>query len=272
MNHFPLSSPRRAVLVSTVVAASLLSLSSASAAPAPKVETFASPGEHTFTVPKGVSRIRVVALGGGGGGGGGGGNNDGPLSGGGGGGGGSGAAVSCLLSVKSGSTLHLTIGSGGAGGSGRNGRNNDGDAGGEGTATSVRIGEKVPVTAAGGRRGSGGDASGVTASGDSSSGGAGGAASASRCDSVDSKSTINAGNAGEGGGAGSSHSSGRGGTFGSPARYPDTCGGSSAGGFGGAGAVDLREGFNVVQKPSGSGSPGSGGCVVLTYATAADSA
>lgn len=112
MKFIPSSRPRRAVLVSAVAAASLLSPGTASAAPAAQVQTFASAGTHTFDVPQNVSRIRIVALGGGGGGGGGGGNNYDSLSGGGGAGGGSSAVVSCLIRVRSGSTIFLVVGSG----------------------------------------------------------------------------------------------------------------------------------------------------------------
>lgn len=121
-------------------------------------ETFLESG--TFTVPQGVTRIKVVAVGGGGGGGGGA-----IMSGittlGGGGGGGGGACIIDVYTVSGGQTISITVGKGGAGG-----YNSDGA---DGTATVVGN----LVTAAGGVGGDGG--SGATGTGGVAGGSGGGA-------------------------------------------------------------------------------------------------
>jgi hypothetical protein len=265
MKFIPSSGPRRAVLVSAMAAVSLLSPGTASAAPAAEGQTFASPGGHTFIVPQGVSRIRIVALGGGGGGGGGGGNNDGPLSGGGGGGGGSSAVVSCLIPVVSGSTISLTVGSGGKGGKGGTGRKNNGAWGGNGSSTTVGIGGNTLASAEHGWEGPGGDASGYGGSGDGTRGGGGGGAAASRCEGTDR--TITPGNGGKDGQAGGRNNPGLGGDGGTPPQRPDTCPGAGVGGYGGIGAGN----YNRRQFPYSPGTEVHDGCVVLTYTTDAGS-
>ncbi len=74
---------------------------------------FDIPGEHSFTVPDGVSEIRVTVVGGGGGGGAGAGG-----WGSGGGGGCGGGVVGSVLRVTPGQIIPLTVGEGGAGGNG----------------------------------------------------------------------------------------------------------------------------------------------------------
>jgi hypothetical protein len=263
MKFIPSSRPRRAVLVSAMAAASLLSPGTASAAPAAQVEAYVSPGKHTFTVPQDVSRIRIVALGGGGGGGGGGGNNYDSLSGGGGAGGGSSAVVSCLIRVRSGSTIFLVVGSGGAGGAGGSGLNNDGAWGKNGSDTIVNIGGQTLASAEHGWEGPGGDASGLTGNGNGTSrGGGGGDTKASRCEGTDP--TITPGNGGTGGEAGNYNYRGGGGSGGTPPQRPDNCPTAGVGGYGGIGAGNAG---TAGQRPSTSGYAGNDGCVVLTYTT-----
>ncbi|MFE2319792.1 hypothetical protein ACFXC8_43190 [Streptomyces sp. NPDC059441] len=266
MKFIPSSRPRRAVLVSAMAAASLLSPGTASAASAAQVQTFASVGKHTFTVPQGVSHIRIVALGGGAGGGGGGGNNDGPLTGGGGGGGGSSAVVSCLIPVKSGSKIPLTVGSGGKGGKG--GSDDNGHWGANGTNTTVGIGG-ILASAEHGWEAGGGNASNLIKSGDGGRAGGGGGAKASRCEGTDS--TITPGNGGQGGHDGSRNDRGGGGDGGTPARWPDSCPTAGVGGGGGIGAGPAGASNPGHQVPSTPGYAGNDGCVVLTYTTDASS-
>ncbi len=76
-------------------------------------QTFSTPGPGTFTVPAGVTSLRVVAVGGGGGGGAGAGG-----WGSGGGGGCSGAVVGNTLTVTPGQAIPVYVGYGGAGGNG----------------------------------------------------------------------------------------------------------------------------------------------------------
>ncbi|MFJ1562317.1 glycine-rich domain-containing protein [Streptomyces mirabilis] len=260
MKFIPPSRPRRAVLVFAMAAASLLSPGTASAASAAEVRTFASVGKHTFTVPKGVSHIRIVALGGGGGGGGGGGNDGGSLSGGGGGGGGSSAVVSCLISVKSGSEIPLTVGSGGPGGKG--GSDDHGGWGRNGTDTTVGIGG-ILASAEHGWEGPGGNASNWFMSGGSTRGGGGGGAAASRCEGTDR--TITPGNGGAGGEAGSSNYRGGGGHGAEAPQSPESCPAAGMGGQGGIGAGNVGASNAGHQVPSNPGTEGHDGCVVLIY-------
>ncbi|MEU9154929.1 hypothetical protein AB0D59_31315 [Streptomyces sp. NPDC048417] len=269
VKFIPSSRPRRAVLVSAMAAASFLSPGTASAAPAAQVQTFASPGTHTFTVPQDVSQIRIVALGGGGGGGGGGGNNGDSFSGGGGGGGGSSAVVSCLIPVKSGSKISLTVGSGGVGGTGGSGMDNDGAWGKNGSNTTVDVGGKTLASAEHGWEGPGGDASGFWASGFGTRGGGGGGEAASRCEGTDR--TITPGNGGTGGQAGSTNYRGGGGAGGTPPQRPDSCPTAGVGGHGGIGAGSVGASNVGRQASSTPGYEGNEGCVVLTYTTDAGS-
>lgn len=76
-----------------------------------QVTTYNTAGDHTYTVPAGVSRINVQVLGGGGGGGGQNGANSG------GGGGGGGGYATAIVPVTPGQMITVTVGSGGTGGS-----------------------------------------------------------------------------------------------------------------------------------------------------------
>lgn len=84
--------------------------------PAYKKVTYSTPGSFTFTVPGGVTKLRVEVAGAGGGGGGGvgvrtrkGGN------------GGSGAKTNTTISVTAGTNITVVVGAGGSGGNGSNG-------------------------------------------------------------------------------------------------------------------------------------------------------
>ena len=112
-------------------------------------EVFTASG--TFTIPTGITRVKVTIVGGGGGGGG-------SLNGGccdpdydGGGGGGGGAAVKWLTSLTPGNTLTVTRGAGGTGG------NSSGTGGTSGGTSSVASGTETitTVSATGGAVGSG---------------------------------------------------------------------------------------------------------------------
>lgn len=87
----------------------------ASGIPAYKKITYTTPGSFTFTVPAGVTKLRVEVAGGGGGGGGGvgarrykGGN------------GGSGAKTNTTIAVTAGANITVVVGAGGSGGTGGN--------------------------------------------------------------------------------------------------------------------------------------------------------
>ncbi|MEU4213226.1 glycine-rich domain-containing protein [Streptomyces sp. NPDC026206] len=268
MRLIPSSVSRCAVVVSAVMAASLLSPSTASAA---EVQMFGSPGEYTFTVPEGVSQVHVAAVGGGGGGGGGGGNNNGTLSGGAGGGGGSGAVASCDIEVRPGETFTIMVGSGGAGGGGGSGRRGNGASGEEGDDSVVFIsrypGPRALVNAAGGDQGSGGQGSGSFSSGYGGSGGAGGAVTRSwrRGD----RRNVKPGKAGHRGDNGYRNDPGQAG-FGAPTS--EICPGHGGGGNGRRGAGN----FSGVepeprQESSLPGDAGDNGCAVLTYTPNASS-
>ncbi|MFJ1869456.1 hypothetical protein ACIOD1_33210 [Streptomyces sp. NPDC088097] len=226
------------------------------------MKTYASPGQFAFKVPKGVSQIRVEAVGGGGGGGGGGGNNNGYLSGSGGGGGGSASGVSCLLAVKSGRTIGISVARGGVGGTAGKGQDNDGGKGRSGTATYMR-GEGIFVYALNGEGGKGGDASGQWASGKSSPGGEGGGTESSKClGGSDIKKT-------RGKDGRPSEEAGRynpttGGSGAEIPLYLKTCSRAGSGAYGGEGAGNSG-GDSSAQEPSTPGKTGVNGCVVLTY-------
>lgn len=253
---------RRAVALSAVTIASLLSPSFACTASASsaEVQTFDHAGDHTFTVPEHVSRIQVEALGGGGGGAGGGGYNDGSLTGGGGGGGGGAASASCTLTVTPGQLLFLTVGKGGVGG--KAAETETGWLGEDGTATTIGVGVAGRnVVADYGDRGHGGEGSGTVKSGDGGSGGKGGNPDNGQCEGADP--SLLAGAWGDGGKDGSRNSRGIEGRGGTPAIYPETCRGAGRGGSGGTGAgVSGAHGQRALATP---GEEGADGCVVLTY-------
>ncbi|MFF2515932.1 hypothetical protein [Streptomyces sp. NPDC058086] len=193
--------------------------------------------------------------------GGGGGNNGDSLSGG---GGGNSAVVSCLIPVKSGSTISLTVGSSGSGGKGGSGLRKGGAWGRNGSNTTVGIGGTL-ASAEQGWEAAGGDASRCIESGRPSRRGGGGGAAASRCAGTDR--TITPGNGGERGCEGFRNNPGLGGYGGTPAQYPETCPGSGMGGHGGRGAGNLGAANPGRQAPSVPGAAGNDGCVVLTYTT-----
>jgi hypothetical protein len=170
--------------------------------------------------------------------------------------------MSCLLPVRGGSNVVIYVGSGGAGGKGKNGLNNDGASGEPGRSSVILNAGRMP-RAAQGHPGGGGDASGLSKSGNASSRGKGGSAADSKCpDGSDIK--ITPGEAGDPGAAGSTGSPGAGGIFGAPGMYADTCPKAGVGGHGGGGAGADSNGSGG-QAASGNGKPGRDGCVVLTY-------
>ncbi|HOZ92847.1 MAG TPA: hypothetical protein PK242_02110, partial [Ottowia sp.] len=105
-------------------------------------QTFTTPGSHSWTVPPGVTHIRVQALGGGGGGGDGVANDGQSASGGPG-----GLVTSGNLSVTPGQTLTIVVG-GGGGASGE--LEGMGQGGGGGGASSVQVGSTWIVAGGGG--------------------------------------------------------------------------------------------------------------------------
>lgn len=184
-------------------------------------------GAGTFTVPAGVTFIRVTTVGGGGGGGGSGGGNS---NGGGGGGGGVGIA---LLWVTPGQQINYAVGGGGAGGG------NSGVNGGVGGATSF-----AGYVAGGGGAGGG-------ASNNNNGGGAGGGSWGGNTAYGISGSAGGGGNDYTGGSGGNSGLGGGGGAGG-----PDNgWGGATGNGWGGGGGGAYR----------GSGGTGAGGLIIVEY-------
>ncbi|MFI6149746.1 hypothetical protein [Streptomyces sp. NPDC051109] len=233
-----------------------------SAAPGPSTQAFTTSGENSFTVPRGVTEIRVMALGAGAGGGGGGGNNDGPLTGAGGAGGGAGATVSCVLAVEGGSTLTVNIGRGGTGGSAGRGKGNAGGYGGDGTGSTVRAGNESLVGAMPGEGGGGGGASWWRESGTGGEAGKPGKAEASWCKGTDL--VLTSGQWGERGKDGHKHLRGGVSWGGAPAQSPRQCTWAGRGGTGGAGQGNDPN-PHPHQAFSTKGGAGNDGCVVLTY-------
>ena len=133
--------------------------------PGPRAEVFNTSG--TFTVPSGVTAVKVTVIGGGGNGGGA--NSDGCNYGRGGGGGGGGMAVEWITGLTSGGTVAVTVG--GAGGTSSFGAYcsaNGGSAGGTGSASNAGggaggtgSGGTTNFDITGGRGGSGGTDSGA---------------------------------------------------------------------------------------------------------------
>jgi len=117
-------------------------------------QVFTSNG--TFTIPTGVTALKIIVQGGGGGGAGG-------SSQGGGGGGGGGCAIKYLTSLTSGNTLSVTVGSagsaGGAGSNGGSGGNSQVASGTQTITTIIGYGGSAGITQHGG--GSGGSTSGA---------------------------------------------------------------------------------------------------------------
>jgi hypothetical protein len=188
------------------------------------VQSFTSSG--TFTIPAGVSKIKVTVVGGGGGGGNGSAPGNQNL---GGGGGGAGATAMTVLSgLTPGNTLAITVGAGGA-------------ATANGTGSSVASGTQTISTVTGGG-GVGGGSSGAGGSvGGTASGGALNVSGGSGGPSVTSFSTNNANGNGGSGGA-STYGSGGAGAYSSASGAAGLAYGSGGGGgcgnaqVGGAGA------------------------------------
>lgn len=184
----------------------------------------------TFTIPAGITKLKVTVVGGGGSGGNG--NENEPYAGGGGGGGGT--SIKFLTSMTPGSTLAVAIGSGGNSGPG-------------GTST-VSSGTQTitTISAAGGSSGNGGGAT------DAGIGGTGG---------VGSSGTINMGGSdgqqgnGASGGVGGSSSMGGGGTGGYSSYLDGSPGRAYGGGGGGGGSFG---GLN-------SSGTGAAGVVIFEY-------
>ena len=216
------------------------------------LETFTTPGSHTFTVPAGITCIQVEAWGAGGGGGR---NTNNGL---GRGGGGGGAFARSILTVTPGATYNVIVGQGGTGGNltavqnsggasifgtnivsaaGGGGVANNSDTGGVGGAAGSSTGD---VTYSGGN--------GANGNGGNSGGGGGGAGSTENGRNA---SGINAGSGGyQNGGNGGAGRTSAGSNSGSP--YGGG-GGGARGGNGGAATVV--------------GGAGGNGAVIITYVT-----
>lgn len=208
---------------------------------------FTTTGSHSWTVPAGVSRISVVAVGGGGG--------SGPYQGSGNGPGSSGGAGGALAykndwTVTPGQTVSITVGAGGQQSAGASPNNNGG-------ASTVSYGGHT-LTAGGGQGGTGGST--VTTAGGTPSGhdggGSGGTGNSGGPDNGDD------GTPGAGGGAGGY--SGNGGNGGKAngssggSAGSSGSGGGGGGGGGGNGTYEYSAGGGGVGL-YGQGANGSGG-------------
>ncbi len=189
-------------------------------------ETYTSPGEHSFTVPAGVTEITVEAWGGGGGAGKGQGNDAG-------GGGGGGAFASRTIAVSAGQLYSIVVGAGGAGATG--------DIGSTGGNSIITLGGSPMLQANGGSPGNGriGGAGGTTSSGTGIVSYAGG-------DGGSGHDTAQPFNRRGGGGGGSAFSDAPGGN--------GQDGGGNSGGAGGDGEGD---GGSGVQGNDNTGNPGN---------------
>jgi hypothetical protein len=189
----------------------------------------------TYTVPVGVTSVKVIAVGGGGGGGGAG---SATTSGGitnqaGGGGAGAGASVAQMMTVTPGDTITVTLAAGGTAGSGGAANNNAGTVGGNGgTTTVVCTGTSSWTVSAGGGKAGG------ASTGNSATGGGAGAVALSTASTVP--------------GCGSA------GTSTTGAASPGVVGWSATGGSGGAGATATN-----------GGGGGTGGSLTTAQAPAA---
>lgn len=215
-------------------------------------------GSHTFTVPAGVTSIKVECWGGGGAGGG--------AYIGAGGGGGGGAYNTTNFTVTSGQTLSITVGAGGAGGNNANG--------GTGGTTTVS-GSPGTISANGGSGGNSGSgfwliffyinqngAGGAGGAGGSYAGGIGGTASGN--------------GAGGGGGAGNGGNGGNGGNTATGVGGSGTFNGGNGGGY-----ISQNNNGNAGNSPGGggggarsnsdgtqrSGGAGAAGQVVISWTT-----
>lgn len=246
---------RTASLLAAALTLTASAITATTASADPVREVYSAPNVYAFTVPDGVTLIKVFAISGGGGGGGGGGKGAFGTQGGAGGGGGGGATVRCDLAVEPGDTLNITInplGTEGYGGDlGLLGIPYGGGNGGYGSTVRLRhnatTGQPIVAVDEGNGGGGGYAALAGTASGGPS--GESGQASASRCD-----------------GAASAKFDGTSvGRFygGRPYQTTEGCPDRTGhGGDGGAGGAEFQ-GQPVVQgRP---GDPGGPACVILDW-------
>ncbi|WP_109284548.1 hypothetical protein [Streptomyces orinoci] len=268
----------RAVLVCAAAVPLVAVPGPASAAPEPVVKAYTTGGRYEFTVPAGVTRIHVTAVGSGGGGGGGGGNNDGPLSGAGGGGGSSGAVEACTIKVDPGERIVMVVGRGGEGGAGGSGKGHNGKPRNDGHGTGVAVfpaGEgrwpRLGANVQHGRGGRGGEASGTWGSGTAGAGGHGTTGGRNLCKGSDH--VRQEGSAGYRGVDGVRARRGAGGA-GAASAAPPECSPAQGGppgprlpaGKGGEGGIGAgRDLWTNDQYPSAAGENGADGCVALTY-------
>lgn len=233
-----------------------------SKAATPVVQTFTSTGTHSFTVPAGVTTMKVECWGAGGGG----------QGGSGAGGGGGEYAAEPALAVTPGNSYSYTVGTGGAGGPGGVGGpgSNGGDSSFTGNAVTVRghggHGSNSSFTSGGSgstnttHHGGGSSSSSTTGTG---SGGAGGGSSAGTATGG----TAGSPNSGATGGAGGTAPSGggNGGHGGNGTGTTGTAGtaGSAPGGGGGTGGAG--------SSSNSAGGAGANGQVRLTYTIPATS-
>lgn len=194
-------------------------------------QAFTSNG--TFTIPTGITAVKITVVGGGGGGGGALASLGCNIAAAGGGGGGA-TAISFLTGLTPGNTLSVTIG--GAGSAGSGGTPSSGGSGGNSTVASGT--QSITTITANG--GSGGGA----ASNGSSSGAAGGTASSG---------TINITGGGGGAGGGSTGGVGGSSSFGGGGRGTATAAGVAGGAYGGGGSGG---GTNASQANGGAGAAG----------------
>lgn len=245
---------------------------------------------NTFTVPSGVTELRILGCGAGGGGGGGGGTPVAQAAGGGG-GGGAGEIQEAIVTVAPGDQFTITIGTGGSGGAGGTSasglRGSPGSAGTNSSVAPVGLSTSIHLTFIGGAGGGGGGGSVQAAASGSNSpfqyalGGAAGASSQDGGGGAGSVGQGGAGSSGSGGGAGQiaqgkgagggggsqQNSGGRGGTStytssaSASAGGATNVGGGGGGGGGGSGLDIGGDGGNGNGTPTagGGGSRGAGG-------------
>lgn len=243
-----------ATAATSLVAVGLVGAGFATGAQAvvPKDSFSFATGTTSWTVPKNVVAIDVVATGAGGGGGGG--NGDG-LSGA---AGGAGAIVHGRLHVSGGQVLTLVVGAGGAGGQGTSGSTASG--GGGGASTSVSLGSAALLVAGGG---GGGGAAARFANQASGSGGNAGSpdGSAGQGAAYGSGGHDRIGGAAGGGFAapGGSANNGAGGAGGADGTGNGAAGGAATGAGSGGGAANAGGGGGGGYGGGGGGQNQSGG-------------
>lgn len=222
------------------------------------------PGTYYFTVPQGMTSIRITCVGAGGGGGSGGsGDDDGGMGGSGAGGGGAGQANQGVYNnITPGTVLTIVVGQGGAGGVGFYGLEAAGLPGSAGT-TSYVAGYLGSLGGAGGGAGPGGDDDYLPPSGGAGgylggqTGTVGGAKKVIETSWNGEQRSVYKPHAGSGGAGGSSGygTNGAGGVGGNTATQPGANGVRGSGGGGGAGGLPSR--------PGGSGGAGGNGLVIV---------